>query len=54
MADFAARLLSGLPRSGNAAAVSEVLPEALPWAVFLPADDMSVFLAEYQRPHCAR
>src|SRR6266567_5958367 len=44
--DFASRLLSGLLRSGNAAAVREVLPEALPWVAFLPADDVSVFLAE--------
>ena len=44
--DFASRLLSGLLRSGNAAAVREVLPEALPWVAFLPTDDVSVFLAE--------
>jgi hypothetical protein len=44
--DFAARLLAGLIRSGNAAAVREVLPEALPWIAFLPDDDVSEFLAE--------
>lgn len=44
--DFTSRLLAGLLRSGNAAAVREVLPEALPWVVFLPADDVSVFLTE--------
>jgi hypothetical protein len=44
--DFASRLLAGLLRSGNAAAVSEVLPEALPWVAFLPADDVGVLLAE--------
>lgn len=44
--DFAARLLAGLIRSGNLAAVREVLPEALPWTAFLPDDDVSEFLAE--------
>jgi hypothetical protein len=44
--DFASRLLAGLVRSGNVAAVREVLPEALPWATFLPDDDVDVFLAE--------
>lgn len=44
--DFAARLLAGLIRSGNAAAVREVLPEALPWTAFLPDEEVSEFLAE--------
>lgn len=44
--DFAARLLAGLIRSGNTAAVREVLPEALPWVAFLPEEDVSEFLAE--------
>jgi hypothetical protein len=44
--DFASRLLAGLLSSGNAAAVAEVLPEALPWVTFLPAEDVVVFLAE--------
>lgn len=44
--DFASRLLAGLLRSGNSAAVREVLPEALPWVAFLPAEDVGVFLAE--------
>lgn len=44
--DFAARLLAGLIRSGNARAVREVLPEALPWTAFLPEDDIGEFLAE--------
>src|SRR5580698_1978393 len=44
--DFASRLLSGLVRTGNSAAVREVLPEALPWTTFLPDDDVDEFLAE--------
>jgi hypothetical protein len=44
--DFAARLRAGFLLSGNAEVVREVLPEALPWVAFLPADDVSVFMAE--------
>lgn len=44
--DFAARLMAGLIRSGNAAAVREALPEALPWIAFLPDDDVSELLDE--------
>jgi hypothetical protein len=44
--DFAARLLAGLVRSGSAATVRSVLPEALPWTVFLPDDDVDDFLVE--------
>jgi hypothetical protein len=44
--DFAARLLAGLVKSGSAATVRSVLSEALPWTVFLPDDDVDVFLAE--------
>ncbi len=44
--DFISRLLAGLVRSGNAAAVREVLPEALPWVMFLPDDDVALFLDE--------
>jgi len=43
--DFASRLLAGLVRSGNAVAVRDVLPEALPWTVFLPDDDVSVSIS---------
>jgi hypothetical protein len=43
---FASRLLAGLVRFGHTAMVRDVLPEALPWAVFLPDDDIGVFLAE--------
>lgn len=44
--DFASRLLAGLVRSGSAATVRSVLPEALPWTVFLPDNDVDDFLAE--------
>jgi hypothetical protein len=44
--DFASRLLAGLVRSGNTAAIRQVLPEALPWVAFLPGDDADAFVAE--------
>lgn len=44
--DFVSRLLAGLVRLGNTAAVRDVLPEALPWVRFLPDDDVAVFLNE--------
>src|ERR1700691_1514675 len=44
--DFASRLLAGMVRSGNASAVREVLPEALPWVTFLPEDDLAIFITE--------
>lgn len=44
--DFASRLLAGLVRTGNLAVLREVLPEALPWSTFLPADDVDTLLAE--------
>jgi hypothetical protein len=47
--DFASRLLAGLVRSGNTAAIRQVLPEALPWVAFLPADDADAFVAELAR-----
>jgi hypothetical protein len=44
--DFTARLLAGLVRTGNGDALRDVLPEALPWSVFLPAEDIKALLAE--------
>ena len=43
---FASRLLAGLLRSGNEAALRQALPEALPWVAFLPEDDLGAFTAE--------
>ncbi|MET7299504.1 hypothetical protein [Embleya sp. NPDC005575] len=44
--DFASRLLAGLVRTENIAALRQVLPEALPWSTFLPADDIDTLLSE--------
>ncbi|MEV7021282.1 hypothetical protein [Kitasatospora sp. NPDC093558] len=44
--DFTARLLAGLIRTENTAALRQVLPDALPWSVFLPEDDVETMLTE--------
>jgi hypothetical protein len=44
--DFTARLLAGLVREGNTAALRGVLPDALPWSVFLPEEDIEGLLAD--------
>jgi hypothetical protein len=44
--DFTARLLSGLVRTENLAALRSVLPDALPWVVFLPERDTDLLLDE--------
>ncbi|MGW4895464.1 hypothetical protein ACWEQL_24830 [Kitasatospora sp. NPDC004240] len=44
--DFTARLLAGLVRTENTAALRAALPEALPWVTFLPPDDIDTLLAE--------
>ncbi|WP_441246617.1 hypothetical protein [Kitasatospora sp. McL0602] len=44
--DFTARLLAGLVRTENLTALRQALPEALPWATFLPQDDVDTLLAE--------
>ncbi|MEU2252650.1 hypothetical protein [Nocardia xishanensis] len=44
--DFTARLLAGLMRRLGADAVREVLPDAVPWVTFLPAEDVDQFLTE--------
>ena len=44
--DFTSRLLAGLVRTENIQALREVLPEALPWSVFLPEEDVDTLLTE--------
>jgi hypothetical protein len=44
--DFTANLLASLIRSGNAALLGQVLPDALPWLKFLPAGDLETFILE--------
>ncbi|WP_067838232.1 hypothetical protein [Nocardia lijiangensis] len=44
--DFTARLLAGLTRRLGADAMREVLPDAVPWVTFLPAEDVDQFLVE--------
>lgn len=44
--DFATRMLAGLVRTGNTAALREALPDALPWTTFLPPEDIDTFFAE--------
>lgn len=44
--DFTARLLAGLVRTGNLAILRELLPDALPWSVFLPDEDVETMLGE--------
>jgi hypothetical protein len=44
--DFTARLLAGLVRTGNSAALRQALPEAVPWIMFLPPEDVDSMLTE--------
>jgi len=44
--DFTARLLAGLVRTENIAALRQALPEALPWSTFLPPEDVDMLLSE--------
>ncbi|MFG1750623.1 hypothetical protein [Streptosporangium sandarakinum] len=44
--DFTSRLLAGLVRTENTAALRQVLPEALPWSTFLPPEDVDAMLTE--------
>jgi hypothetical protein len=44
--EFTARLLAGLVRSENSEVIRRLLPEALPWVIFLPETDFDVFVTE--------
>ena len=44
--DFTSRLLAGLVRTENIAALRQALPDALPWITFLPTEDIDTLLAE--------
>ncbi|MFD8694012.1 hypothetical protein [Kitasatospora purpeofusca] len=44
--DFTSRLLGGLVRTGNTAALRAALPDALPWVTFLPAEDVDLLIGE--------
>ncbi|MET8700188.1 hypothetical protein ABZW10_15155 [Kitasatospora sp. NPDC004723] len=44
--DFTSRLLGGLVRTGNVAALRAALPEALPWVTFLPDEDVAELIGE--------
>jgi hypothetical protein len=44
--EFTTRLLAGLVSSENIAVVRRLLPDAVPWAAFLPEDDFDAFVTE--------
>ncbi|MFJ4650101.1 hypothetical protein ACIP5Y_02385 [Nocardia sp. NPDC088792] len=44
--DFTARLLASVVRRFGTTALSEVLPDAVPWVTFLPDDDVELFIGE--------
>ena len=44
--EFTTRLLAGLVSSENIAVVRRLLPDAVPWATFLPEDDFDAFVTE--------
>ncbi|MDH6138884.1 MULTISPECIES: hypothetical protein [Kitasatospora] len=44
--DFTSRLLAGLMRTENIAALRQALPDALPWTTFLPPEDIDALLSK--------
>jgi hypothetical protein len=44
--EFTARLLAALVRSENVAVIRMVLPDAVPWATFLPETEVDRFIGE--------
>jgi hypothetical protein len=44
--DFTSRLLASLVNTENMPVVRRILPDALPWVIFLPESDIEVFLTE--------
>jgi len=44
--DFTSRLLSSLVSTGNLAVIRRILPDAIPWIVFLPEADVEDLLTE--------
>ncbi|MEV0777250.1 hypothetical protein ACIBLA_22420 [Streptomyces sp. NPDC050433] len=47
--DFTARLLAGLVRTENIAALRSALPDALPWTTFLPPEDVDGLIDDLVR-----
>jgi len=44
--EFTVRLLAGLVRSEHVEVIKRLLPDALPWVIFLPQTDFDVFVTE--------
>jgi hypothetical protein len=44
--EFTTRLLAGLVSSGDTEVIRRLLPEAAPWAIFLPDPDFDAFVTE--------
>jgi hypothetical protein len=44
--EFTVRLMAGLVRSEHVEVIKRLLPEALPWVIFLPEADFDAFVTE--------
>jgi hypothetical protein len=49
---FTSRLLASLVNAENMPVVRRILPDALPWVIFLPEPDIEVFLTELVAVAC--